>query len=426
VGTATAAYLANVYHDVVGVDINQHTIDLVNSGRAPVIEPGLDELVRDAVQGGKLKATFDSRSAVLQSELSIIAVAAPVTQDGGIDTTVLKRVCTKLGQVLAQKESFHTFVMRGSAAPGTTEDVVIPILEDTSGKKVFLDFDVCVNPHFLRAGSVVHDCKRPPIVLIGQQDDRAGNRVVELFDGSKTTVVRTSIRSSELIWHMSNLYRTFKQCFSIEAAALCKSAGTDAVEVMDVLSALEQPNFNSDDIGSFSLRTDQAGMNLAAIKQSTDTTTACKLPLLESFEESQIEHVSRVVALVGDSGKGKVGIAGVTVSPGSAELRGSTMIAIASALRAKGHDVRVFDHALSAAHARLPIKLDESIGQSLIDSMAGSMDELFNWADVIVIGHKEPEFEYLASLDAGKTVIDLVRVSRDITDSPDSYVGLYW
>src|SRR6516162_6853821 len=134
IGSVTGASFAAAGHEVIGVDANPDKVALVNAGRSPVIEPGLDELLGNAVAGGKLRATADPREAVRQSELSLICVGTPSQRNGSLNLEYLERVTQQIGEALADVDHYHVVVVRSAVLPGTTHGMVIPTLEHASGR----------------------------------------------------------------------------------------------------------------------------------------------------------------------------------------------------------------------------------------------------------------------------------------------------
>jgi len=427
VGTVTAGFLADAGHDVVCVDISQTKIDLVKSSSSPIYENGMQDLISRGVADGRLTATFDARAALNDSELSFITVGTPAGDDRHVDTSYLKRICTKIGQVLANKDGFHTFVVRCPVVPGTTDELVIPTIEDESGKKVFLDFDVCVNPHFMRVGSLVEDYRTPPLILIGQQDDRSGDRVAQLFDSSKTAVVRTSLRTAELVTYASDAFHALKVCFANEIGALCKTLDIDSHEVMNILKLDEKLTISGAYLSpglSFGGPALPSSIKTLVGKSEDE---AVELPAIASLLESNEEHRKRALSLIMKSGKKKIGLIGLAFKAGTDEVRNSPMLDIAADLIDNDIEVMIYD-----SNVQLSKLMDsnkdylESKIMGAADLMAGSFDQLFNWADVIVIGQADEQFEYLVSLDTDKVIIDLVRISEDLADSGGNYRGICW
>src|SRR5262249_33626939 len=167
VGAVTAACLADAGHCVTGVDVSGAKVDMLESGRAPVLEPGLDDLVAAGRKTGRLHATRDPVLAVNQSEISFICVGTPSLPNGRLDLSILARVCEEIGSVLHFKKDFHWIVVRTTVLPGTLRSLLIPRIEACSGKQAGIDFAVCANPEFTREGSAVAHFLHPPVTVLG-------------------------------------------------------------------------------------------------------------------------------------------------------------------------------------------------------------------------------------------------------------------
>ena len=167
VGSVSAASFAADGHTVVGVDVNADKVASLSEGRSPIVEKGLDELIRDTTADGRLRATTSTTDAVNSTDLSLICVGTPSRKNGSLDLSYLERVCEQIGEALKDKAAYHVVVVRSTVLPGTTHDIVIPALERTSGKKYGNDFGVAVNPEFLREGTAIADFRNPPMTLIG-------------------------------------------------------------------------------------------------------------------------------------------------------------------------------------------------------------------------------------------------------------------
>ncbi len=169
VGLVTAACLGEHGHRVTCVDVDPERVDAVNRGHSPIYEAGLDELL-ERLAGDRLRATTRLEEAVEQTDLSIVAVGTPL--DGtAIDLEQIKDVSLQIGAALRNKDTYHTVVIKSTVVPGTTEDVVVPLLEQASGKRAGRDFGVGMNPEFLREGVAVEDALGPDRVVLGGIDD---------------------------------------------------------------------------------------------------------------------------------------------------------------------------------------------------------------------------------------------------------------
>ncbi|MCJ7646138.1 nucleotide sugar dehydrogenase, partial [bacterium] len=234
VGCVSAACLARDGHKVMGVDINQNKVDIINSGRSPVVEKDIDEIIKEVVKSQKLIATTDVKEAVGNSEISMICVGTPSNDNGSLDLKYVKRVCVEIGTGLREKDEYHVVVVRSTMLPSSVEEELIPILEKTSGKKAGVDFGVCMNPEFMREGSSVYDFYHPPMTVIGELDKRSGGIVEEIYANIDAPVVRTAIRVAEMIKYVSNAFHGLKVCFANEIGNICKKLGIDSHEVMEI------------------------------------------------------------------------------------------------------------------------------------------------------------------------------------------------
>ncbi len=232
VGLVSGVCLAEKGHQVVCVDIDQEKVDKINQAIPPIYERGLEELLRKNVHVN-LEATTDLHKAVLKTDLSLIAVGTPF--DGSaIDLKYIEEVSRQIGQVLRDKAGYHVVVVKSTVVPGTTDDVVRPILEETSGKKAGPDFGVGMNPEFLREGEAVQDFMFPDRIVLGGIDDKTLNVLEELysvFEG--VDKIRTTPKTAEMIKYAANSLLATMISFSNEIANLCAAlGGIDVVEVM--------------------------------------------------------------------------------------------------------------------------------------------------------------------------------------------------
>jgi GDP-mannose 6-dehydrogenase len=188
VGCVSAACFAKEGHTVVGVDVNPDKAAMVNAGKATIVEAGIGELVAEMVAAGRLSATTSSGDAVRRTSLSLVCVGTPSRSNGSLDLRYVERVCEEIGEALRDKRERHTVVIRSTVLPGTTESVVIPILEKSSGKKAGRDFGVCMNPEFLREGTSIRDFYDPPFTIIGTGDPEAAEALKALYRGIEAPV----------------------------------------------------------------------------------------------------------------------------------------------------------------------------------------------------------------------------------------------
>jgi UDPglucose 6-dehydrogenase len=232
VGLVSGACLASIGHDVTCVDLDHDRVDLVNSARAPIHEPGLDDLLTATV-GTRLRATTDLAAAVAETDVTLIAVGTPF--DGQrIGLQYIESAATAIGTALAGKDDYHLVVVKSTVVPGTTDSFVAQILESASGRRAGVDFGLAMNPEFLREGSAVDDFMHPDRIVIGADDERSRQRlreVYEPFEGA-TEMLETSARAAEMIKYASNSLLASLISFSNEIANLSALVGVDATDVM--------------------------------------------------------------------------------------------------------------------------------------------------------------------------------------------------
>jgi UDPglucose 6-dehydrogenase len=232
VGLVSGACLAEKGHDVICVDLDTSKVERINRGESPIYENGLDELLRRHV-GKRLKATLDTRTAVLETDLTLIAVGTPF--DGQkIDLTYIRESARVIGAALKEKQGYHCVVVKSTVVPGTTDSVVLPILEETSGKKAGRDFGVGMNPEFLTEGEAVSDFMDPDRIVLGGLDARSQDMQAELYAGFEgAPSLRTNNSTAEMIKYASNAMLATLISFSNELANLgAQLGGIDTVEVM--------------------------------------------------------------------------------------------------------------------------------------------------------------------------------------------------
>lgn len=230
VGTVSGSCFAELGHEVICVDVDKSKVDLINAGEAPIYEDGLAELLKKHA-GKRIQATSDYDLAVMNSDVSFICVGTPSDPDGNIDLGIVRAASASLGDALKNKKSYHVIVVKSTVVPETTEKVVLPIIEEHSGKQVG-DFGIAMNPEFLREGKAVNDFMHPDKIVVGYIDKRAGDVVASLYSGIDCEVTRTNPRTAEMIKYVNNSFLATKISFSNEIGNICKELGIDTYEVM--------------------------------------------------------------------------------------------------------------------------------------------------------------------------------------------------
>jgi len=231
VGLSTGVGLAKNGNHVICFDIVKEIVQKINSKEPTFHEPLMPEMLEDAVSRGLLKATLDLDFAITNSDVTFLSVPTPSKADGSIDVSYIREASISLGKAL-KKRGYHVVVVKSTVLPETTETVVLPELEKFSGKKCGKDFGLCMNPEFLREGSALNDFLKPDRIIIGEFDKKSGDVLNDLYKGFNCPIIRTNIKTAEMIKYVSNSFLATKISFSNEMGNLCKRIGIDVYEVM--------------------------------------------------------------------------------------------------------------------------------------------------------------------------------------------------
>ena len=181
VGVVSAACLASAGHEVVGIDPSAVKVDMINEGKSPIVEKDIGRMIRDQVANARLSASTNPMEAIRQADICFVCVGTPSQANGGIDLTYVRRVCEEIGAVLRHHPAAPVIVIRSTILPGTMRSMVIPTLEEHSGKRAGIDFGVCFNPEFMREGTAVKDFQSPPKTVIGELGSASGDVLAQLY-----------------------------------------------------------------------------------------------------------------------------------------------------------------------------------------------------------------------------------------------------
>ena len=232
VGLVTGATLADLGNQVVCLDILEEKIDLLNSGKSPIFEPGLEELIQKGIKTKNLIGSIEIERHVRNSDITFICVGTPSDKDGNIDLSYIKTASSTIGRALRDKSGEHTVVVKSTVVPLTTEDVVMPnILKKSGWKREKLG--IGMNPEFLREGSAIHDAQNPDRIVIGYADEIAKKTLNDLYEPYKCTKLECIPRTAELIKYASNSFLAAKISFVNEIANMSNIWGIDFQEVAE-------------------------------------------------------------------------------------------------------------------------------------------------------------------------------------------------
>ncbi len=428
VGCVSAACFAKAGHAVTGVDVNATKVEIINSGKSPIVEEGIGELISEMVAAQQLCATTASEAAVLNSDASLVCVGTPSNTNGSLDLKHVKRVCEEIGGALKNKAARHTVVIRSTMLPGTVEDLVVPTLEQASGKKAGADFGVCINPEFLREGSSLKDFYAPPFTLIGTDDAETADLVRELYRGIDAPLFVTALKTAEMVKYACNCFHALKVSFANEIGNICKAVGIDSHEVMNVFSQDTKLNLSPYYLtpgfafGGSCLPKDLRAINYKAKQVDVE------VPVLSSILPSNRLQIERAVNMVLETGKKRVGVLGFSFKAGTDDLRESPMVTLIETLIGKGMQLAIYDRDVSLAKLFGANKeyIEREIPH-ISQLMRTSIEEVVDDCDVLVIGNKAGEFRRIESrVREGQIVFDLVRLFEKPFNADARYEGICW
>lgn len=427
VGAVSAGCLADNGHEVIGVDPVPTKVDLINRGQSPIVESDIGEIMAATAKAGRLRATSDPSQAIRETELSFVCVGTPSQANGNLDLRYIRRICEQIGEALKVKSERHTVVIRSTILPGTMRTIVIPTLEELSGKKAGLHFGVCNNPEFLREGSAVKDFRCPPKTVIGEIDQNSGDILASLYERLDAPLIRTDLETAEMVKYVDNCWHALKIGFANEIGNLSKSMSLDAHEVMKIFCQDRKLNISTAYLlPGFAFGGSCLPKDLRALSYKAKTNDL-QLPILTSILPSNEMQVSRGVQLIMEKGCRKVGILGFSFKAGTDDLRESPMIEVIERLLGKGYDLRIYDKNVSIASlvgANRDFILNRIPHVSRL--MVNHIDAVLEHAQTIVIGNKDPDFQAVPDkLRDGQSIVDFVRITDRRSDD-GKYDGICW
>jgi GDP-mannose 6-dehydrogenase len=429
VGCVSGACLADMGHEVLGVDVNQTKVDMIQNGRAPVIESGLQELMAKVTSAGRFAATSDWRRAVGERDLVFICVGTPSSRNGSLSLEVVRRVTEQIGNALAKRERYLTIAVRSTVLPGTVEGEVIPLVEKHSGKIAGRDFGVCMVPEFLREGTSVEDFFHPPKTVIGELDPRSGDMVFEALKSLEGPFIRTSLRVAESLKYADNAFHALKVTFANEIGNICKEVGCDSHQVMKIFCMDTKLNLSPYYLkpgfafGGSCLPKDLRALTYVA--KMLDVST----PVLDAVLESNRKQIAKVVRML-MAFKGKsLGFMGLSFKHGTDDLRESPILEVIETMIGKGFRVSIYDEYVSIAQLVGSNKeyIDKEIPH-VSSLMSPSPRNLIRGSSVIVVSNHSSEFRQVLidELTPDHVVIDLVRIVNDASVLKGAYHGICW
>jgi len=404
VGSVTAACLAHLGHSVIGIDKDDIKVESILAARAPFFEPGLEELIREAVAAGRLTATRDAQAALAKAGIAMVCVGTPSAANGNLGLDQLERVFVELRQHLASRAAPLVVAVRSTVFPGTVEELSADLAQ-AAAHAAFVS-----NPEFLREGTAVRDFMEPSLVVVGGAERAAVETVAALYAPLGVEVSCVSLRTAEMIKYCCNAFHALKIAFANEVGALGARLGVSPEEVMETLcrdvklnvsAAYLKPGFA---FGGSCLPKDLRALTYRALRMDL------KLPLLESVLPSNERHLERAVREILELPARRIGIYGLAFKENTDDLRESPIISAIEQLLGKGREIRIFDphidlESIYGSNRSYLVNALPHIGRLMAKDLAGVLE----WAQCVVIAQKPAAEAARAIAEARRPLVDLVR-----------------
>ncbi|MBD3248629.1 nucleotide sugar dehydrogenase [Candidatus Woesearchaeota archaeon] len=396
VGVVTSAILAR-NNQVVGVDVNPVKVDLINKGNSPIIETDVDKLIKDGVENNNLKATTDSKEAILDSDLSVVCVGTPSNQDGSHNLNYLDKVLSEISDLIKEKDSYHLVVIRSTSPPGTTEEMIEKYFKN-------LNVGICFNPEFLREGSAVKDYINPPYIVIACNDDKSIELMKEFYKEVDSELLITSFKEAEILKIVSNVFHALKIVFGNEIGRFCESYGIDGRNVMDLICKDKKLNISEKYLKpGFAYGGSCLPKDLKSFLYLTKQKDVC-LPLIGNISLSNEAQINAAINKIQSHNKKSVSFLGLSFKPGTDDLRESPYVRLVEHFIGKGYSVKIYDPNVSLAKLMGANKeyLEREIphiSQLLYEDMDDVMD-----SEILVINHN---FDIKSNIQDKKYLVDL-------------------
>jgi GDP-mannose 6-dehydrogenase len=425
VGCVSLGCLAKNGHTVIGVDVNQTKIDQINSGKPTIIEKDIDIIIKEQFENQRISATADFKQAILDTEVSIIAVGTPSTAQGHLNLDYIFKVAEHLGEAIKIKKDFHIVAIRSTIMPGTCRKLA-DIIERISGKQNNKDFSVLSNPEFLREGSAVYDYYNPPLTLIGGDYEPATKKMAEIYKDLPGEIIIAELKVVEIMKYVNNTFHALKISFANEIGNICKSLGIDSFKVMELFVKDRQLNISpyyfkpGFAYGGSCLPKDLKGLQTLAHDNYV------RVPVIESIDRTNSIQLERALEVMSQYKEKKIGILGLSFKAGTDDLRNSPAVSLVEALLGKGFQISIYDS--NVAISNLTGTNKEYITTHiphLSKLMVNDAVEIISNSDVLIVTTKEKEFSTLLQNVEDKLIIDLVFLDNEITKKTN-YYGINW
>jgi GDP-mannose 6-dehydrogenase len=426
VGCVNLGCLARNGHSVTGVDASEFKVNQVNSGLPAIIEKDLDHLIREEHSKGRISATKDYSTAIMETEISIIAIDTPSAATGHPDLHDIFKLAETFGRIIRVKKDFHVIAIKSAILPGTSAKFA-GIIEEYSGKKRNIDFAIVVNPEFLRQGTAVNDFYYPPVTLIGSEHTEAAEKVASLYRQLPADVIITDIRVAEFMKYVNNTFHALKVSFANEIGNICSALKIDPHKVMEIFCADKELN-----ISPYYFKPGFAYGGSALPKDLKSLQTMAhdhyvKIPLIESIDKSNEWQISRAMEIIRQTRKKKIGFLGLSFKAGTCNMSNSPAIVLIETLLGKGYEIAIYDKNVHLSKMTGADKENfDTHFPHLSKLMKSQISEVMNESELIIVNNKEKEYiDVLTNVEIEHPIIDMVMLPEPIRQKKN-YKGINW
>ena len=426
VGSVTGACLAKMGHNIIGVDVNEAKVEMVNRGVPPVSEMGLQKLIEEMVSKGALRATLNINEAVNETDAAIICVGTPSTSTGGVNATSLIRVCIQIGEALKNcPKSNYAIFNRSTCLPYIHNDLM-RLLSKKADCKIGDRLGYICHPEFLREGTAINDFFDPPKVVFGAPDRQYEGICMNLYSGITAPTFFTTVDVAAMVKYADNCFHALKITFANEMGMICCKMNVNPNHVMDIFCKDTKLNISplylkpGMPFGGSCLPKDVKGILDAARDLATP------LPMFSGLMDSNRIQIEGLLTRIRNLGPAKVGIIGLTFKEGTDDTRESPMVVIVENLHGKGYPLKIFDkhfcfNDLIGANRDYLLSIIPHLSYFLEDDLS----QLISWADVVVISQRlQPELWGEIHWRENQSILDLIGIP-ELQNIP-GYQGLYW
>ncbi|NDI34865.1 UDP-glucose dehydrogenase family protein [Chengkuizengella sediminis] len=381
VGLVTGVCLANIGHNVLCIDVNEHKIKQLNRGVSPIFEPGLEELLQKNMHENRLSFTSDKKLGYGFGEVIFIAVGTPQNNDGSADLTYIKQVAEDIAKNIKK----HTIVVTKSTVPVGTNNLIKKIIKNKVNHNI--RFDIASNPEFLREGSAIEDTFNGDRIIIGTENKLTADVLERIFNPIQIPIYKTDIQSAELIKYASNAFLSTKISFINEISMLCDKVGANVENVADGMGLDHRigREFLNAGIGYGGSCFPKDTKALVQIAEQYNHDFKLLKSVIEVNDQHQILMIEKTKERFGNLRNKKIAVLGLTFKPNTDDMREAASIIIIKELVREGALVSAYDPVAKSAKKLFPSEVNVSL----------TKEEALSNADAALIVTEWDEFKQI-------------------------------